>query len=110
MTNKCKKRRNLPQVTLSLSNKFKYLEEEDSFVGNINEENCTQTKNEKRRRKKLRKKKEERRMKMNTEEELKILGLTLRNDLKWRSNTKNMMKKAHSRLWIIKRLNKLGLT
>ena len=70
MTNKCKKRRNLPQVTLSLSNKFKFLEEEDAFVGTMNEENCTHTKNEKRRRKKLRKKKEERKMKMNTEEEL----------------------------------------
>ena len=45
---------------------------------------------------------------MNTVEELKILGLTLRNDLKWSSNTNNMMKKAYSRLWIIKRLKQAG--
>ena len=43
-----------------------------------------------------------------TEEEMKILGLTLRNDLKWRSNTNNMLKKAYSRLWIIKRLKQAG--
>ena len=43
-----------------------------------------------------------------TEEEIKILGLTLRNDLKWRSNTNNMIQKAYSRLWIIKRLKQAG--
>ena len=43
-----------------------------------------------------------------TEEEMKILGLTLRNDLKWRSNTNNMLQKAYSRLWIIKRLKQAG--
>ena len=43
-----------------------------------------------------------------TEEEIKILGLILRNDLKWRSNTDNMVRKAYSRLWMIKRLKKAG--
>ena len=45
---------------------------------------------------------------MNTVEELKILGLTLRNDLEWSSNTNNIIKKAYSRLWIIKRLKQAG--
>ena len=39
---------------------------------------------------------------------MKILGLILRNDLKWRSNTDNMIRKAYSRLWIIKRLRNAG--
>ena len=43
-----------------------------------------------------------------THEEVKILGITLRNDLKWRSNTDNMLKRAYTRLWIIKRLKQAG--
>ena len=43
-----------------------------------------------------------------TQEELKILGITLRNDLKWRSNTDNLLKRAYHRLWIIKRLKQAG--
>ena len=43
-----------------------------------------------------------------TEEEIKILGLVLRNDLKWRSNTDSMVSKAYSRMWMIKRLKKAG--
>ena len=39
---------------------------------------------------------------------MKILGLTLQNDLKWKSNTKNMINKAYKRLWIIKRLKTAG--
>ena len=46
--------------------------------------------------------------KLETLEEMKILGLTLQNDLKWRSNTKNMIKKAYKRLWMIKRLKTAG--
>ena len=43
-----------------------------------------------------------------TQEEMRILGLTLSNDLKWRTNTENMTMKAYGRLWMIKRLQKAG--
>ena len=39
---------------------------------------------------------------------MRILGLTLSNDLKWRTNTENMTMKAYGRLWMIKRLQKAG--
>ena len=42
-----------------------------------------------------------------TEEESKILDLILRNDL-WRSYTDSMIRKAYSRLWMIKRLKQAG--
>ena len=37
-------------------------------------------------------------------EELKLLGIILRSDLKWSSNTEYIVKKANSRLWQIRRL------
>ena len=40
--------------------------------------------------------------------EMKILGLTLRNDLSWRENTNIMVNKAYKRLWIIARLKGRG--
>ena len=43
-----------------------------------------------------------------TQEEIKLLGLTVRNDLSWKSNTNQMVKKAYKRLWIIKRLKNRG--
>ena len=43
-----------------------------------------------------------------TMEEMKLLGLTLTNDLKWHANTEAMVKKAYSRLWMIRRLKKHG--
>ena len=39
---------------------------------------------------------------------MKILGLIGRNDLSWSSNTEEMTKKGYQRLWMIKRLKKLG--
>ena len=45
---------------------------------------------------------------LDTMEEMKILGLILRNDLSWKSNTKNMNKKAFAKLWMIKRLKQAG--
>ena len=39
-----------------------------------------------------------------TTEEMKLLGLVIRNDLSWRSNTEHMIKRAYRRLWIVKRL------
>ena len=41
-------------------------------------------------------------------EELKLLGIILRSDLKWSSNTEYIVKKANSRLWQIRRLKNLG--
>ena len=43
-----------------------------------------------------------------TVDEMKILGLTIRNDLKWTSNTSNMVEKASKKLWMIKRLKMHG--
>ena len=40
--------------------------------------------------------------------EIKILGVTITSDLKWHSNTKNMVVKACKRLWILRRLKSLG--
>ena len=39
---------------------------------------------------------------------LSLLGLTIRSDLKWISNTENMIRKANKRLWILRRLKNLG--
>ena len=43
-----------------------------------------------------------------TVEEMKLLGLIVRNDLSWSSNTEEITKKGYQRLWMIKRLKKLG--
>ena len=43
-----------------------------------------------------------------TLEEMKLLGLTLRNDLSWKSNTKNLITRAYKKLWMIKRLKNQG--
>ena len=75
MTNKCKKRTNVPNVALSLSNKFNCLEAEDCYVDTHDEiNNCAETKIEQRRMKRLNEKKEVRRNEKdnekNTEEEM----------------------------------------
>ena len=41
-------------------------------------------------------------------DKMKILGLTVTNDLKWKSNTDEMTKKAYKKLWIIRRLKNQG--
>ena len=43
-----------------------------------------------------------------TVEEMKLLGLTVRSDLSWKSNTKQIVAKAYKRLWMIKRLKNHG--
>ena len=40
-------------------------------------------------------------------EEFRLLGLVIRSDLKWKSNTSSMVRKANQRLWLIKCLKKL---
>ena len=41
-------------------------------------------------------------------EEKQILGLIIRSDLKWNSNTRKMVSRAYKKLWIIRRLKNLG--
>ena len=40
--------------------------------------------------------------------EVRLLGLHISNDLRWKTNTNYMIKKASRRLWILRRLKKLG--
>ena len=41
-------------------------------------------------------------------EEIRLLGITIRSDMKWISNTSNMISKAGRRLWMLRRLKNLG--
>ena len=41
-------------------------------------------------------------------EELRLLGVIVRSDMTWVSNTENMIDKANKRLWIVRRLKNLG--
>ena len=41
-------------------------------------------------------------------EEIRLLGLTLRSDMKWTSNTEQIKKKAYQKLWMMRRLKVLG--
>ena len=41
-------------------------------------------------------------------EEIKLLGLVVRSDLKWTSNTEEMIKKAYKKLWALRRLKGMG--
>ena len=40
--------------------------------------------------------------------EMKLLGIIISDDLKWHSNTAHITKKAYSRLWVLRRLKKMG--
>jgi hypothetical protein len=41
-------------------------------------------------------------------EEFKLLGLIFQSNLKWQANSDAMCKKAYARLWMLRRLKKLG--
>ena len=41
-------------------------------------------------------------------EEMKLLGVVLTSNLKWKRNTEYITQRGYSRLWILKRLKKLG--
>ena len=41
-------------------------------------------------------------------EEIRLLGVQVRADLSWRSNTTAMCQKAYARLWMLRRLKPLG--
>ena len=40
--------------------------------------------------------------------EIRLLGLVIRADMRWCSYTQNMVKKANKRLWILRRLKNMG--
>ena len=46
--------------------------------------------------------------KLDTVEEMKLLGVILSNDMKWKSNTDAITKRAYDKLWMIRRLKKNG--
>ena len=41
-------------------------------------------------------------------EEMRILGIIIRSDLKWSANTEHILDKAYGRLWMLRRLKMLG--
>ena len=41
-------------------------------------------------------------------EEMRVLGITITSDMKWATNTHNMVTKANKKLWVIRRLKKSG--
>ena len=41
-------------------------------------------------------------------EQTKLLGLMIRSDLSWSSNTNYMVDRCNSKLWVLRRLSKLG--
>ena len=41
-------------------------------------------------------------------EEMRVLGLIIRSDLKWSSNTESMVVKGYKRLWMLRRLKQYG--
>ena len=41
-------------------------------------------------------------------EETKLLGIVLRSDLSWRSNTNYIVNRANKKLWTLRRLKRLG--
>ena len=45
---------------------------------------------------------------LETLDEMKLLGLTIRSDLSWKSNTTNLILRAYKKLWTIKRLKSQG--
>ena len=41
-------------------------------------------------------------------EQIRLLGVTIRSDLKWYSNTTNIVQRAVNKLWVLRRLKKFG--
>ena len=39
---------------------------------------------------------------------MRLLGVTVQSDLRWRSNTDDITKRALNKLWILRRLKELG--
>ena len=45
---------------------------------------------------------------LETVDEIKLLGVIVRNDMKWHSNTKQIISKCYSRMWMLRNLKKYG--
>ena len=41
-------------------------------------------------------------------EEMKLLGVVIRSDMKWHSNTRYIISKCYSRMWLLRNLKKYG--
>ena len=41
-------------------------------------------------------------------EQMRLLGIHITSDLKWQTNTQNMITKANSKLWVLRRLKNIG--
>ena len=41
-------------------------------------------------------------------EKMRLLGVTIRSDLKWSSNTTDIVQRAANKLWLLRRLKKFG--
>ena len=41
-------------------------------------------------------------------DEIKLLGIIVRNDMKWHSNTRNIIAKCFARMWLLRNLKKFG--
>ena len=46
---------------------------------------------------------------LQTVDEMRLLGLVVRSDLRWQENTNQMCRKAYTTLWIIRNMKKLGV-
>ena len=46
---------------------------------------------------------------LQTVDEMRLLGLVVRSDLRWQENTNQMSKKAYTSLWMIRNMKKLGV-
>ena len=41
-------------------------------------------------------------------DEMRVLGLIIRSDMRWSSNTESSVSRANKKLWVVRRLKKLG--
>ena len=41
-------------------------------------------------------------------ENIRLLGINIQSDMKWKSNTENLVRKSNRKLWMIRRLKYLG--
>ena len=41
-------------------------------------------------------------------DEMKLLGVMIRSDMKWHSNTKNLIVKSYQRMWMLRNLKRNG--
>ena len=47
-------------------------------------------------------------MELEVVEEIKLLGVVIKNDLSWGANTQYIVQRANKKLWCLRRLKKLG--